>query len=412
MKKITILFLSIMVCNFCMCQNRSKPTSKGFVNKAKGISPNTEINKSTSYYNYNLNNLYIDFTKFLDIDKGEYSARAYADFDKDGDIDLVAVKIGKKKSPTEVEFHQNNEEIFIKNQSVFNDSVPTYVHARKAFVADFDNNGWPDVAIAGHGYDVRPFPGEKVKIMLNFNGKFSTRVMPIPQHFYHSGCAGDINNDGNIDLFFSSCLIDTQGTGRFLLNDGKGNFTYDASIYPAELKNMGYFGSELYDVNNDGYLDLITIGHEMDPDKKYPSWETDPKFAKPIILWGNSTGKYTMDKITYLPMVKGWGVANEIDFIDFNGDWKTDIITTRTGDPNGSIGWYKGYYLQLLRNDNNQHFTDVTEKSMVNNADPKGSWINWIRIHDINGDGRMDVTTDDKSRNLEWINMNGILKRK
>ncbi|MBD3748075.1 MAG: VCBS repeat-containing protein [Sphingobacteriales bacterium] len=367
-----------------------------------GIAPSININSTTSYYTYLQNKLYINLATVIPNTPlygpyfaDAYNARAYADFDKDGDLDIMAVSFNYTENiGLDVEYFRNNGSSFTKDQSVFNGNIPQYVHGRKAIVADLDKNGWPDVIIAGHGFDQPPFPGETVKLMMNTNGKFTTKDLGLPAGFYHSICAGDIDNDGDVDLFLTNNL----SVGKFMKNDGTGNFTYDASLFPSELANKNYYTSELYDINNDGYLDLVNTGHEMDG-------------ANSVILWGNYTGKYSTSRITTLPKVINNQIAIDINFMDFNKDGKMDIVLVRTGDNTGPLKFYQGYYIQMLRNDGGT-FTDVTTSVIPQNADPNApKWINWIRTQDIDGDGNLDITTDDKFYGLEWKNNNGVFVR-
>jgi len=367
-----------------------------------GQVPNFDINRTTSYHQYISNVLYIDLATVMPKTplygpyfSVAYNSRAYADFDKDGDLDVMAVSFNFNSNVgIDVEYFKNNGGTFSKDQSVFSGNIPKYVHGRKAIIGDYDNNGWMDVVIAGHGYDKPPFPGEQAKIMFNSNGSFTTKTLPIPAGFYHSVCSGDIDNDGDIDLFFT----DNFSVGKFLINDGSGNFTYNDAIFPSTLGFKNYFTSELYDLNNDGYLDLVTTGHEMDG-------------ANSIVLWGNYSGRYSTERMTVLPKVSENQVVIGISFIDYNKDGKLDILLLRTGDNTASLSFYQGYYIQLLRNDGST-FIDVTSSNIINNFDPFAiKWINWLRVHDIDNDGDLDFSTDDKIYNLEWKNSNGVFSK-
>lgn len=387
-KKTTILLLL----SFTIILGCSKEDTKEEV--SLNITFNPEINLKTSYNNYISNFIYLDMsTVFPNYWLGGYNARAYCDFDKDGDIDVMG--LGQNSSENvgiDVEYYKNTNDVYALDQSLFNSNIPTYVHARKAITGDFDNNGFTDVVIAGHGWDHSPFPGETQKVIFNTDGVFTTQVLPI-SGFCHSVCSGDIDNDGDLDLFFT----ETKNISKFLINDGLGNFTVDTSRYPSNLEHKNFFTSELYDLNKDGFLDLITTGHEQDG-------------ANSIVLWGSSVGKYSTNRMTVLPKVTNNGVAIDIDFIDYNGDDKMDILLTRTGDGTGALAFYQGYYLQLLKNEGNT-FSDVTSSVLNGNSDSSANWINWMRIQDVDNDGDQDITADDKNFNLVWKNSNGIFTK-
>lgn len=378
-----------------------------------GNSPSANANLTSSYYIYaqKENFLYTNLsTIFQSLHNGyfvdEFAARAFYDYDKDGDLDLIGASFNIDANVGfPIHFYKNTGGSYQKDQSVFQGAVPAYVHARQAVLGDYDKNGWMDVLIIGHGYDKSPFPGEKQYVLMNVNGKFTSKELPLPAGsrlpFTHSGCSGDIDNDGDIDLFFTSTMVSQNGI--FLKNDGQGNFTYDDTIFPADIKGKNYFTSVLYDLNADGYLDLVIAGHDNDQSVAlYPNI-----VAKPTILWGSVTGKYSNANSTILPVIKDYGVTNNINFLDFDKDGRLDILLTKTGDGT-NLSFYKGYYTQLLKNNGGTSFTDatVTNIGSYRNDNPR-KWIIWLRPHDIDNDGDIDITSEDKFDSHVWINNSG-----
>ncbi|WP_442795578.1 FG-GAP repeat domain-containing protein [Pelobium manganitolerans] len=367
-----------------------------------GLVQDFAANSKTSYYNYIQNNLYIDLASVITktslnvaYHEDAYTARAYADFDKDGDMDIIAGASNTYgKAPVELEYYKNDVFSFAKDQSVFSGAVPTMLNPRKAIVGDFDKNGWLDVFFVGSGFDAGSYTGETAKILMNNNGKFTSKDISMAKGYIASAAAGDIDNDGDLDLF----ITDNKSISRFLINDGKGNFTEDLSIYPSDLWGKAYYASELYDVNNDGYLDIVTGGHEHNS-------------AQTIILLGNASGKFMTSKMLAIPAVFGFGVVVDIDFIDYDKDGKTDVLVTRTGDGKGEQGYYKGYYLQLMQNQGAK-FADVTKTAFGSDgASASAKWINLVRVQDLDKDGSPDISTDDQFYGLSWTNKNGTFVR-
>jgi hypothetical protein len=196
--------------------------------------------------------------------------------------------------------------------------------------------------------------------------------------------------------------------GIFLKNDGAGNFTYDASIFPTELAGKNYFSSVLYDLNTDGYLDLVISGHDKDQyTSLYPNI-----VAMPMILWGNFSGKYNISNSTLIPVIQNYGVSNNINILDYNKDGKSDLLITKTGDGSAGLPFYQGYYVQLLKNNDKKSFEDVSTTAVGkfrNDNTPK--WIIWLRPQDIDNDGDIDFTSEDKFDSHVWINNGSIFTK-
>lgn len=366
-----------------------------------GVNQDFKANTKTSYNNYIKNNLYVDFSTViqktaLNVNYFEdaYNARAYGDFDKDGDLDVVAgASNAYGSNALELEYFRNDIFEFKKDQTVFSNGTPKMLNARKAIVVDLDNNGWLDVVFVGSGFDRSPYAGEGIKVLMNFNGKFTTKDLNVAQGYYASVTAGDIDNDGDVDLF----ITDTKSISRFLINDGAGNFKEDLSIFPGELWGKAYNSSELYDMNNDGYLDLVVGGNEYDG-------------TKTMIFFGNASGTFMISRMVTVPTVSGFGLVVDVDFIDYDKDGKTDILINRTGDGRLEQGYYRGYYLQLLKN-KGAEFEDVTKTVFSGNASQSSKWVNLVRVQDVDNDGDMDITSDDKFYGLSWTNNNGIFSK-
>ncbi len=124
--------------------------------------------------------------------------------------------------------------------------------------ADFDNDGWTDLLVTGYA----PFEANKRYIGLfrnTQNGSFE--LMPNPEFVSMSGTtvyAADFNNDGLMDFVFGGYNDDMgdAGTPTVYLNDGDMTFTAVTGF------GFGSHQGTLFpiDVNNDGKMDIIETG--------------------------------------------------------------------------------------------------------------------------------------------------------
>lgn len=86
----------------------------------------------------------------------------------------------------------------------------------------------------------------------NFNDETAARVSGNPGSDDNGVICADIDDDGDFD----GVVISLGTAERFLENDGAGNFTYVAGVFPAPT-NCSLWG-EFGDLNGDGRIDLVT----------------------------------------------------------------------------------------------------------------------------------------------------------
>ena len=382
------------------------PAKVNVINPVGSLDSITNVNKGSSWYQTNksfdellditstpfngINNNSGVFSSFLfkptavvDYwnDRGMYF---YYDFNKDGKKDVWTYNF-KSPWPT----NQKGVSVFseyIKNNLSLNVEI-CLSSVRKAVISDVNNDGYKEIIMFSQGYDAPPFPGDSIGIFYPKDNKYEYLSEDIG--FFHGGAVGDINNDGFPDIVTFGLPHDKNNIPTIYLNKG-GKFSKSNSSqinFPLDGKG-GYPTIELYDMENDGFLDMV-LGS-----------------TGTIKIIKNTNGVFDYNNFI---SIKTNGLPLSFIFYDFNKDNKVDILSTNTYD-------YQGYNLNLYNSDNNnfndetlKYFDAVDEKSQY-------TWIKLIRLFDYDKDGDLDVVGDGlfgslTNKKIHWNNNDGKFKR-
>jgi len=261
------------------------------------ISGKTEENlKITELYSNNGDG---SFTKLItDIDSVFNSSLTGADFDNDGDIDLLIS--GTDNSNTGIcSILQNNgnntfQKISVDIEGISNGSIQP---------ADFNKDGKTDLLVFG----INNINQRVGNIYLN-NGNFNflKQNNGLPELAYASSAVGDYNQDGFID--FAVTGMEQSGTlvSKVYKNNGNGTYTE----INAGLIGLYQSSSKWGDYDNDGDLDLLLCGFG--------------DVGRHSFLYENQGGDVFGEVSTIIEDI----AQGEISFIDFDIDKNSDIIVT------------------------------------------------------------------------------------
>jgi len=350
-----------------------------------GLSPSSNADRGSSYTVNKKTNILIDYASLpFPANSGDLrDAISYLDANGDGLTD-VFMATGQFLSTGEVNSIlaiNDGQGGFTSSTIEFNGKMPPATHARKTISGDFNGDKLRDIFVFDTGIDTNPFPGSNPKLIIqNSVGSFTWTKLLDQTGFHHGGASADIDNDGDIDIFVGGF------EPFFYINDGNGNFTMVEDRFDRSIQKI--FTVELIDVDKDGFVDLLVGAHEQEGDDT-------------SIYWGNATGNYSGNLRTIIPALNNYGTVLDFDAEDIDGDGDRDIVVNRTGG--GNNNFYIGRRVQLVINNGGRTFSDLTSQIDNPGLDTEG-WMRWLRIQDSDGDGDLDIFSDNLSDGFKLLN--------
>ena len=271
-----------------------------------------------------------------------------------------------------------------------------YPHGTKLLVGDFNKDFFPDI-FSNVAIDPPTGTANLFKdanhLILNSDIGFA-KVIEFPGGgFWYTGCSGDIDKDGDLDIITFNFHYQANGNkSRIMWNDGKAGFTVD---YNGIGEIPVVYQSELFDVDNDGFLDLVIVF--------VPNSSTRKNDFR--VLWGNGSG-FSLANSTKIDIPGDWILSN-LDFTDIDLDGTFEIL------PSGSyyLSTSNIYFITLFKSeDKGKTFLDQTSKFIDNNTTQVR--FGQIRVQDIDQNGRTDVFSTERKDNVRWEwNGSKFLKR-
>ncbi len=278
--------------------------------------------------------LFGDFSAIELATATEPYALAAADFDSDGDVDLVTANRGSHN----ISFLRND------GNTTFSPTLyPVGLNPEDIATGDFDADGHIDLAVACAG-------GDEIYLLENtgLSGlRFQTSQMLDIGEPPHGIASNDLDGDGDLDL-----LVSTFSSGKVisLMNNGSGAFSNSATNFTGSLLEKAI----LKDVNNDGDLDAAICSFG---------------FGKLFILENNGSGE--LDELNDITLGSQPHIPASADL---NADGFEDIIVPNSSPNN----------LHILLNNGTASFNLAPIFSV--SATP---WA--VTTFDMEADGDMDV---------------------
>jgi len=284
----------------------------------------------------------------------------WLDYDRDGDLDLYTGNLNTKDRGTRNSFYRNHgdgtftdvtEEVGLDVQ--LQDCCGGSNGGMSA--GDFNDDGWPDLYVGAWR--------DRNRLFLN-NGQGSfldgTTDEIDDEGQAHGIAVGDIDNDGDLDIFqatgggqeelLRSILLLNLGEGRFLdVTEGVGL---------SGLFTLNVSGAGLGDIDNDGDLDLLT--------------------ADPHTLYLNNGDGMFADHTSHS------GIAHTGTVLGF-GDYDLDGFLDVLFGTGPNFGWEEQFPFGRLyhNNGNDNHWLRVELVGMESNRNGIGA-----RVIAISGDLR------------------------
>ncbi len=320
------------------------------------------------------------------------------DYDNDGWLDIYLVNgstrdalSGKTTSPHAALFHNNHDGTFTDvtaKAGVGNDRWGFGVA-----VADYDNDGWPDLYVTNFGKN-RLYHN-------NHDGTFTdvAEKAGVALGGWSTGPTwGDFDGDGKLDLFvpgyihydlahqpepdslsvsfcqYRGVTVECGPRGlpgesdHLFHNNGDGTFT-DVSVKAGVADKPGYYGlaSAFVDVNNDGKLDLL-VADDSTPNYLYLN-KGDGTFEDASYTSGYALNKDGRETASM-------GIA----YGDERNNGLLDLFNTTFSDD----------YKPLYRNDGDANFTDISYEAQI--GELTIPFLGWgTAFFDFDNDGWKDL---------------------
>ena len=310
---------------------------------------------------------------------------AFFDADKDGDEDIYIINTDRENR---LKLYGGNQEIktklphhFVDGADVLNvlgtnkTKIGDYVFDMGVSVADVENDGDRDVYITClYG---------KNQLHTNLKGKKFKEIaakakVTCGETRSNVGIWGDVNNDGNIDLF----VTNEDTTNMLFLNDDAGQFneiTHQAGL----TSNRSGKGATFGDLDLDGNLDLVVPYFSL-RNRVYQNNGINNKTGLPVFT--------DVTDLWLPPGPDSLAKSASATLADFDDDGDLDLFIANLIFSN-----------RLYENDGAGQFTDITAEIGLLDS----SLSHHGCFFDADNDGDLDLYVTNRGKNIFFENLNG-----
>lgn len=248
---------------------------------------------------------------------------------------------------------------------------------------------------------------------------FTNKLTPTTQFnlfsymYYYNGAgvgAGDFNNDGLIDLFFSA----NQGNNKLYLNKGGMKFN-DVTVTAGIQQDSGWStGVSVVDINNDGLLDIYIckVGHYKTLSSKNQLLVCKGLNKDKIPFYKDEAKEYGLDFSGFSTQAAFFDYDNDGDLdmfllnhsVNHDGNYAARDFFLNTFDSLAGQKLYRNDIKKNLSGKSVAHFTNVTKEAGIN-----GSKIGYglgVAVADINLDGWADFYVGNDFHENDYLYIN------
>jgi len=263
---------------------------------------------------------------------------------------------------------------------------------RDVQIADFTGDGLDDIFINNHGTEhTQPLTGEQNQLLVQTLTKgFEDWTDRLPQltDFGHGSSFGDLDSDGDLDIFVNNLGDDDNNVSYILENSGTGIFTQTADVEDAVFVKFTHpdydwlpaqgVWSQVIDMDADGDEDIFCGSISG-------SWRPADGLD-PFALWyenrdGKFIGRHT-EQLRFPWTTNHVWKFEKFDF-DQDGDW--DLIQS------GHNRWTGELYIQMYENLQGGEWRNVSSTVFPNQGVIPDIGVFTLQIIDFDQDGDKDI---------------------